>query len=276
MKNRLVQFFVCLLIGALFITSCNKKDKPESSGEPNTVSGTVTDAQGQPLAGVKVRADNPNGNNIHVEGTTDANGKYKLKLTSIGGWKIYAWKEVRYMDNTYILRLGMKNDTDYDAFATEDKALVRDFVWKLSGRIPDRPARADYTSGYFGGSILFVNVNRTGSRMPDGTKVTVTLTPVNGTARNVDGTPATTITKTFTIVSGVGQSYYIGDIPLAHYRMTVTSELNGVSRNVKLAYMSTSSEWNDWFEFVFDPIPLSTGSYESGLTSGTDTPFYME
>ena len=75
--------------------------------EANTVTGIVVNSQGQPMAGVKVRADNPNGNNIHAETTTDAAGRYKIKLTSIGGWKIYAWKEVQFMEKTYHLRLAV-------------------------------------------------------------------------------------------------------------------------------------------------------------------------
>jgi hypothetical protein len=83
----------------------------------------------------------------------------------------------------------MKNDADYSDFAPEDKTVVKDFVWKLDGRIPDRSASADYGMGYFGASLYFVNLNN-GLKMPAGTKVTVTLTPEAG-ATYLDGTPAT-------------------------------------------------------------------------------------
>lgn len=43
----------------------------------------------------------------------------------------------------------MKNEEDYDAFATNDKAVVKDFVWKLSGRIPDGSASFENGWGYF-------------------------------------------------------------------------------------------------------------------------------
>src|SRR5579875_2973533 len=136
---------------ALSFSSCAKKpiEPASGSGEANTVSGIALDAQGKPLAGVKIRAENPTGNNIHVDGTTGSDGRYKLKLSSIGGWKIYAWKEVEYQGKIYHLRLGMKTDADYDAFSTDDKAIVKDFVWKLNGRIPDRSASYENGWGYF-------------------------------------------------------------------------------------------------------------------------------
>lgn len=257
-------------------TSCKKDtiENPEKPGEANTVVGTVVDAQGQPMAGVKVRAENPAGYNMHVDGTTDVSGKYKLKISSIGGWKVYAWKEVEHGGKTYNLRLGMKNDADYDAFSTEDNTVVKDFVWKLSGRIPDRPASADYGMGYFGASLYFVNLND-GLKLPAGTKVTVTLTPENG-ATYLDGTPATTVvTKNFTI--GNGDNYYIGDIKVSSYTMRLQSELNGVTKTVRVG---VNSVLNNYFESIselyWDPHTLSTGSYESGIKTGTSISFYMK
>ena len=266
---------------ALLVTfaSCSKKDTTieppvDGIGEPNTVVGTVVDAQGQPIAGVKVRAENPNGYNMHVSGTTDANGKYKLKLTSIGGWKIYAWKEVEYQGKIFNLRLGMKNDADYDAFSTDDKTVVKDFVWKLSGRIPDRTASADFGMGYFGASLYFVNLNN-GIKMPAGTRVTVTLTPEAGVTY-LDGTPATaTVTKTFTI--GNGDNYYIGDIKVSSYTMRLQSELNGATRTVRVGVNTVLGNYFESIsELYWDPHTLSTGSYESGIKTGTNISFYMK
>jgi hypothetical protein len=265
---------------ALLITfgSCKKDstiDPGDPSREPNTVMGTVVDTKGQPMAGVKVRAENPTGYNMFVEGTTDANGKYKLKISSIGGWKVYAWKEVEYGGKLYNLRLGMKNDADYDAFSTNDKTVVKDFVWKLSGRIPDRSASADYGMGYFGASLYFVNLND-GLKMPAGTKVTVTLTPESG-ARYLDGTPATeVVTKSFTI-GNTGDNYYIGDIKVSNYTMRLQSELNGTTRTVRVGVNTVLGNYYESIsELYWDPHTLSTGSYESGIKTGTSISFYMK
>lgn len=229
----------------------------------------------KPLAGVKVRAENPTGYNIFIEGTTGTDGKYSLKLTSIGGWKIYAWKEVEYKGKIYHLRLGMPEDKDYDAFTPGEKGAIKNFVWKLSGRLPDRGADVKNGFGYFGGSLLFVNVNNVVPQMVAGTKVTVTLTPTSS-AKYLDGTPATAagkIQKTFTTTSGVDQNYYMGDIPVTEYRITIESERNGIKKQVYVG--SNYSELYEWLEFDFDPAGGSSGSYESGIQGPNDTPFYM-
>lgn len=275
--NLLTAFLTFAL--AVSFTSCEEDVEKPIPGpiteQANTVTGTVLDRLGNPLEGVKVRADNPNGNNIHVEGTTNAEGKYSLKLTSIGGWKIYAWKEVQFMDKTYHLRLAMKNATDYDAFATEGKTVVRDFVWKLDGRIPDRPASADFGTGYFGGMLYFVNLNGKGyPPMATGTKVTVTLTPVPG-ATYLDGTPATaTVTKSFTIADG-NANYYIGDIKVTNYRMNIEGEKDGVKKIVYMGPRTSLGDFWPWLDFYFDPGVLSVGTFESGIKTGIDTPFYL-
>jgi hypothetical protein len=169
----------------------------------------------------------------------------------------------------------MKNEADYNAFATEGKSLVKDFVWKLDGRIPDRPASADYGTGYFGGALYFVNLNGIGyPQMAAGTKVTVTLTPVTN-ATYLDGTPATsTVTKSFTIAQG-NPNYYIGDIKVANYRMSIESELNGIKRTVYMSPNTSLGSFWPWVDFYFDPEGLSMGSYESGIKTGIDNPFYL-
>lgn len=270
-------FFVLALVGAFSFSSCAKSSSDNTGNggtdNTNTVTGIAVDAQGRPLAGVKIRAENPTGNNIHIDGTTGADGRYKLKLTSIGGWKIYAWKEIQYEDQVYHLRLGMKADTDYDAFATEGKSVVKDFVWKLSGRIPDRPASIENGSGYFGASLRLVNYNDLVPELPAGSKLTVTLTPTNG-AKYLDGTAATTpVVKTFTIQNGKS-NYYMGDVPVTTYRITASSEVNNVTKKVFIGANSASSLL-EWIEFYFDPASSSSGSYESGLNSPNDFPFYL-
>jgi hypothetical protein len=280
--RQFIQFKMWAFALALMVafTSCEKEDVgnggPGEPVEPNTVSGIAVDGQGKPLAGVKVRAENPSGNNIHVDATTDANGRYKLQVSSIGGWKVYAWKEVVYNGKTYNLRLGMKNDTDYDAFSTNGKGVTKDFVWKLEGRIPDRPASFDYGTGYFGASLYFVNVNDA-IRLAPGTKVTVTLTPENG-ATYLDGTPATaTVSKSFTIGNTNNYNYYIGDIKVSSYTMRVTSERDGTTRTVRIGVNSAlNNYWESLSELYWDPHTLSTGSYESGIKTGTSISFYMK
>jgi hypothetical protein len=281
--NQIMKLFLSKLTALSFaflmaVSSCTEKDKPgdpDDGGEPNIVTGIVVDAQGNPLSGVKVRAENPTGDNIHVDGTTGADGKYSLQITSIGGWKIYAWKNAEYKGNMFHLRMGMKDDADYNAFSTNGKTVVKNFVWKLNGIIPDRDQDVKNGFGYFGGTLLFVNINNLVPQMPAGTKVVVTLTPTAG-AKYIDGQTApaaNVITKTFTMRSGVDQNYYINDIPVTEYRISIDSEQNGVHKQV---YVGTNtSNLYEWLELDFLPALGSSGSYENGIMGPTDAPYYM-
>lgn len=278
MKTRFLQLGTFCLAMALAATSCKKTGSNNGGtnpdpGTPNTVKGQVVNPQGQPMSGVKVRAVNATGYNIFAEGYTDANGKYSIPISSIGGWTIMAWKDVDYKGKTYHLRLGMKNDADYNAFATNGSSLTRDFVWKLTGRIIDRGADPVNGTGYFGGCMRFVNDNGVVAAMAAGTKVTVTLMPT-ATAKYLDGTTATNpIVKTFTMTAGTS-NYYITDVPVTEYRISIESELNGVKKEV---YVSGNeySRLYQWIEFDFDPAGGSSGSYESGIMTPNTTPFYM-
>ncbi|MGV3587534.1 MAG: carboxypeptidase-like regulatory domain-containing protein [Adhaeribacter sp.] len=275
----LAKLFLLYLVALFAFTSCEEPEKiePNTPGQgANTVSGKAVDGRGNPMAGVKVRAENPAGYNVYVEGTTKNDGTYSLTLPVIGSWKIYAWKEVTYKDKTFHLRLGMNDDADYDFFTTGENGAVKNFVWKLNGRIPDRSASLENGWGYFGGSLRFVNVNSKVPVMAVGTKVTVTLTPTSN-AKYLDGTPATTagtVKKTFTINNGPGQNYYIGDIPVTEYRMSIESELNGVKKQVYVGGNDYNNLY-EWLEFDFTPAAGSSGSYENGISSPTDFPYYM-
>lgn len=272
--KRLPTIISLVLLTGLF-SFCGKKDKDNNpAGTPNTVSGIVVDAAGKPVAGARIRAENPNGNNIHVTGTSGADGKYSLKLTSIGGWKIFAWKEVEFEGNIYQVRLGMENDSDYDAFTPSSTGLVRNFFWRLSGRIPDRTPSKENGTGYFGGTIKLINFNSWVDIMPPGTEVTVTFTPLAG-ARYLDGTTAAgkIITKNFTIKDGVGQAYYVNDIPATKYVITVASKVKGKSINTYVSY-GNPDDFFEGIEFVF-PTEGGSGSKESGLGSPNEHSFYI-
>jgi hypothetical protein len=248
------------------------------------VSGVVLDTHGQPIANAKIRAENTAlTTDAYVEGKTDANGHYSLPLSVLGGWKVFAWKDVTDADGqVYHLRMAGATDADYEPFAPGKSTVVRNFKWKLSGIIPDRSQAADYAMGYFGASLHFVNAHYNDdeskpTEMPAGTKVTVALTPVDD-ATYLDGTPATqVITKTFTIVERVPRdvNFYIGDIPVAKYTVTAQTQDGRpvyLGRN-KFNYSDHTSQ----SEAIFFPEGLSSGSYESGVGVGaaTNFPYYM-
>ena len=51
---------------------------------------------------------------MYVDATTDVTIKYKLKISFIGGWKVYVCKEVGHQRKAYTLRLGIKTYADYE------------------------------------------------------------------------------------------------------------------------------------------------------------------
>ena len=254
--------------------SCEVTPMNPNNAQPYTISGTVKDASGNPLRGARIRVENPNGNNIHYTATTNEAGKYSVTVSAIGGYKIYAWKESVFEDQLYQIRLGMEKESDYDAFNVPASGTTKDFVWKLSGRIPDRVASKENGTGYFGGTIKFINYNAFTDEMPAGTEVSVLFTPV-AEAKYLDGTSAVgkTIERKFTIASGVGQAYYLNDIPATKYKITVSSLKNGVKKAVHVA-SGSSDEFLANAEYYFKPEGGS-GSYENGLISPNEYYYYL-
>jgi len=276
MKQKLTAFLAFSFIVLVAFCSCKKNDAVTPGGgsgqnAPNTLYGTVTDAQGNPLAGVKVRAVNPTGANIFVEGFTNQQGKYSIQITSIGGWNIYAWKTVEYKGQNFYVRLANK-DEDYNPFSTNGGSLKKDFVWKLTGNIPDRTVSPANGMGYFGATMRFVNDNANATAMTAGTKVTVTLKPVAG-AKYLDGTNATQqIVRSFNITANT-TNYYLTDLPGSEYRVTVTAEKNGVTKEVWLG-PNSYSQAVQWAEFYFDSSD-TPGTLEGCYLTPSEFPWYM-
>ncbi len=265
----------------MLLISCTKEGNPSGSIDPDepaakayTISGTVKDAAGNPVKSARIRVENPNGNNIHYTTTSNEAGKYSITVSAIGGYKIYAWKEAMFENDTYQVRLGMEKETDYDAFSVPASGVTKNFVWKLNGRIPDRVVSKENGTGYFGGTIKFINYNSITDQIPAGTEITIRLTPVPN-AKFLDGTPAAgkIVEKKFTIKDGVGQAYYINDIPATKYRITASGLLNGMPKTVDIG-SGNPDEFTIGTEYYFKSEGGS-GSYESGLGSPNEYSFYI-
>lgn len=274
-KNTLILLPAFLIL----LFSCTDEEVIPQEGTPGTsapytVTGTIIDTKGNPVAGAKVRADN-DALYGSAEVTTDANGKYTLPKLEIGGWKIYAWKEVSYKGKIYHLRMGMPNDSDYNAFSPGEKGAIKNFQWQLSGIIPDRPRSNKSPSGYFGGSLSFINMDPDANSIPKNTDITITLTPIAGAAL-FDGSTPQTIQKSFTIEGGNEFNYWIHDIPQCEYRITAESNLNGIKKIVLLSDNFYEGHSPAIESFYFKPDILSSGSYENGLLTPADNPFYMK
>jgi hypothetical protein len=289
MKPMRIKLTAFIIVSFLAFSACTEKDivedtNPPADSKPNTVSGIVLDTKGQPVANAKVRAENTAlSTGAYVDGKTDNNGRYTLPLASLGGWTVFAWKDVTDVDGqVYHVRIAGATDADYEPFTPGQNTVVRNFKWKLTGIIPDRSQAPDYSFGYFGGSLDFVNAhfkdgNDAATEMPAGTKITVTLTPVDG-ATYLDGSAATeAISKTFTISERVPRdvNFYIGDIPVTKYTVTARTSAGRpvyLGRN-KFNYNDHTPE----ADVMFFPSPGSSGTYESGVGVGAavNFPYYM-
>lgn len=267
-----------LLMSILHLVSCTKDSNTPDPDQPGTkaytITGTVKDAAGNVVKSARIRVENPTGDNIHYNTTSDGNGKYSVTVSAIGGYKIYAWKEAEFEGELYQVRLGMEKEADYDAFSVPAGGVVKNFVWKLNGRIPDRVASKENGTGYFGGTLKLINYNSMTDQLPAGTEVTVTLSPLAG-AKYLDGSDATDklVERKFNIATGVGQAYYINDIPATRYRITALGSFNGVSKRIDLG-LGSPDELKPSQDYIFPPEGGS-GSYESGLGSPNETAFYL-
>lgn len=182
---------------------------PPTSGQPNPsagfVTGTIVDAAGRPLAGVRVVADNTLLSYSDVTGTTDAQGRYRLDLRALPAtWHMTAQLTRTYEGQAYTFDL--HPDTDA-AFSGLDGA-VRNFDWRLTGRRPE------LTDGYYGGTVYaYIDI----FHWPDGADardIEFTFTPVGPL---VDGTAG----RPLTLRAADGSR--IPDVPVGKY--TVTARL---------------------------------------------------
>jgi len=246
-------FIVCLF----FLCSCSKNsDGPGSGGgsaKPYTVTGVAKDATGKPIAGAKVRIEN----DFHYyDVTTDAQGRYTSPKLSQTNYKVIAWYSTSYKGQSYTLRLGMPNDTDYD-YVDVTGGAVRDFVQKISGRIPDR-TETETGAGLFGGTLLLANGTGIYDMLSYGDRVDVLLQP---TGPLLDGSTGQTLSANFTI--GSTTQYYIRNIPVGEYVVSAIVTRGTAQGVLKLGTISSLSES---YTFTFPSSGYGVGTYESGLS----------
>lgn len=145
-------FTVSLLAAALSLTACGGDDKNTSTTTPEvtqqqTVSGTITDANGSPLDGAIVML-------ADQSITTDANGTYSFNLVSTNTQAVVFVKKTGYLslarelvitpDQSYSLDIALTPDQVTTAF--DNSAGVSNLL--VSGAIVTIPAHAvSYTDG---------------------------------------------------------------------------------------------------------------------------------
>ncbi|XXF76945.1 carboxypeptidase-like regulatory domain-containing protein [Myxococcaceae bacterium GXIMD 01537] len=229
------------------LSACSGSKKPDDNpgtptGEdltPLTLSGTVLDTQGKPLAGATVIIDPPMHKGAVVV-HTGADGRYKAESLPDVPYTVKAWKELTFNGERYCLRLGMPNVADYDTFNVRSGA-VRNFRWQLTGPIETAPSSLWYfgaltrleLTGNFGGGTLELK-----------------FTP---TSTLLDGSTASTFTRSLPV--GQGRSLEVIDVPVASYTVSGTLVQGSNRRDVHIGTREAQAfaEQSDTAALVFHP-----------------------
>ncbi len=204
---------------------------PTPTPTPDDLTGVALDSRGQPLANVMVQVKmvwNPN----VVRTRTGADGRYAVRGLPAGlSHLVQAWHEVEYAGRSYCVRLGMPNTGDYDAFVP-GPGVVRDFRWKLTGRIPDAG------NNYFGATLVLVaSSDFYNPVLENGDDVEVALVPQGPL---VDGSAGEVITRTVRYNSA-GWNSRLTDIPHGVYTARATRVRGGVRTALRVARLENGT-----------------------------------
>jgi len=196
---RTVSFALIALLPLLTFSACSKKtDSAGAPGSKTGISGKITTAAGQPLAGVSVTLEHTVWHNSYVKTTANNNGEYGASVPEQpeGSWTAKAQLQRSAYGQTYTFDL---HPSASDAF-NRTQSVVRNFSWKLSGA---RPA-----GGFYGAHI---GLYAWGTDAPMD-RIKLVLTPLDATL--VDGSPATVLERTAEDVAG---TFMVKDIPIGRY-----------------------------------------------------------
>lgn len=128
------------------------------------------------------------------------------------GYRAYAWLGVRYEGQKFCSRLALPKTSEYNPFVPRD-GVVRNFQWKLSGRVPDWDDDTS-ESAYFGGSVSPMHGGDFQDRYAtQQDQIELSLTPVGPL---IDGSAGKPLTKTVPALK------VALDIPIGTYRVKAT------------------------------------------------------
>ena len=228
-------------LGAILamLTCCSKsvEDLQASGAEKGYATGKIVDADGAGIAGAKILLDNTMFYGSYIHGTSSEGGTYKIAVQQ-GSWQTFAYLEKTYNGQTYTIEL-FPDKTD--SF-TEDGG-VRNFVWKLEGRMPWE------AESYCGGHV---ELTPDFGFYEDEQDIEITLTP---SGPLIDGSKGRTLRLSFGHVKWKHRSE-LQDIPLGRY--TVTAKLTRSGTSVPLKIDDWHNRNGSETEFQLDFIPKST------------------
>ncbi|RYY61809.1 MAG: carboxypeptidase regulatory-like domain-containing protein [Chitinophagaceae bacterium] len=244
LRLNILSFTTCLL---LCLGACKKSDAGETGSAKGYATGKITNADGAPIQGARVVANNSMIFDGSPSAVTDANGIYKIKLPAVGTFHTSAQITKSFNGQVYILEL---TPDSYDEFSIE--GANRNFVWKLTGQ------RETASMGYYG-ATLAMNSDLY-SLIEDYSKVTWTLVPQG---KLIDGSQGATLT--LKCGAPMTSDYAVlRDIPLGRYKVSAVYKENNLTRPLRIGYLDTpSSAWTP--EFIMDFQPTLPGYAESQM-----------
>ena len=240
-----------LLVAASLIcqVACSKPsgeaispDSGSSTPQAGYAMGTVRDAKGNPIKGAEITINNTGGVVNNLIGYSDANGNYKIKLSTgggplIGSYYVRGHVTVNYLNYPFKLALFVEDDS---AFSPEEGA-VKNLKLTIAGK------RSNFgDSGWYGGTIEVDN-HTSNSHFPN---IEVTLEPIGPL---VDGsTGETQVARPDWL--------YSYNVPVGQYKITARD----VATNKQLAVKNYlyDKAYQKSTMGVFEPILTNSDRYQ--------------
>lgn len=201
--------------------------------EPGHFTGRVTFADGSPirLPGVEYRimiaGVTAVGENNTFTPQVGPDGTFRLRLPQGLFKPAYGTITVPFEGKKYSLWL----DPVDPVKATRESAqgIVQDFVWRLTGPKPDvRNPSATNATHWFGSTIRLIastfrnDIGQSVKPLPDGSKITWTLTP---TSKLIDGSEGKPLTVERKWSAGGSEFDALNDLPPANYEVSAVATL---------------------------------------------------
>lgn len=220
-------------------------DMPGDPGptiEAGFAKGLVLDGGGRPVAGAKVVVGSTVYYNANIIGTTDASGRYRLRLTPDDSWRAYASISRTFEGQIYTLDL---HPEPSNTFTSADGG-IQNFEWKLTGE------KSGGKHGTYGAAVLATPVDDTFETDTKAQYVQLTLEPVGAL---IDGSAGRIITA---MVQPSSNGTGVFDVPIGRYRATAKYVLPGQPAVDMLVSSESSEEWSSEYTGVF--VPARSGA----------------
>ncbi|GAB4034899.1 carboxypeptidase-like regulatory domain-containing protein [Spirosoma jeollabukense] len=242
--------YLFLVISLISLAACSKPAGDSIAPDPGSpgsaqagyVSGKVLDAQGKPIKGAEITLNNTGGVVNNIIGYSDANGNYKIKLSTgggplIGSYYVRGHVTISYLNYPFRLALFVEDDS---AFSPEEGA-VKNLRLRVAG-----PRSNFGDSGYYGGTIEVDN-HTSNSRFPN---IEVTMEPVGPL---VDGSVGETqIARPDWL--------YSYNVPVGQYKITARDVSTNKALAVKNYFYDKGYQASTMG--VFEPILTGSDRYQ--------------